>query len=786
MQKRSSGIFTKVFAVSSGLCSLFITGQAAGQTEIIETLTPDRGQFVYSTRITTDIDGDTALVASQLDERVIVFQREQTGSWQETAQLLPPPGIETFGLFGQLLAVGNNTAVVAIGPRSAENTLQIYKRNGDSWEPKAGITVPWQHDNAFHLSQSGNLLLVNSSDANAMIHKIYRIETDGSVVEEFTRQVTENVRLYPSPGICVHQNIAVIDDQWFQLTDGEWVNQGVTGIEVIANRRDPVYYSRDCSHAFYSSKNNDEPSSNVIYQLAGDDGWTEVHRFFGDRGFLSAVYNAVINEKFAIVQVDYIEDGENADFLLLERDESQGWTNKGLLNTEQSAGGFGHFLSLDNTTALISSFTPGEVGAYELSRFDELNSLQPVPDCLSGFSDPDGDGYGIENDIQCNVAANEIPIGDSRRDSLFIIDTGYTGPSPESLISDDTVVVEPAMVLAGDFAARLIQDGAEQPVVEILKTEDHLTWSVDATIDVSSLWQQVVVSSGYPPTVSAIRLDLDQQILAISFPAIGTSGFSGLIYIYERNSSEEWVQTAQLPGFSTDWDSYGQAISLANGVLAVRSGDVGGEGGADGAIFIFEKENGVWGLESTLAEPRPYDPQPQIGYSLSIESDVLLLANEVRGFYFTEVYARDENRRWEHQQSLYIGDGKTKIDSVDLLSQNTALVELNGKIHVFDKDANEIWRESAVTTGGDMVIRHGRLWASDTPILPETGAGNQLFPVEFLNRNNSSSGGGTATISSGGGSFSLFYLLGMWGLIIMNRKQRVRQAKFSWRPGNWL
>ena len=234
VQNRSSVVVGKVLPILLVFGCLSMAGKAAGQTEIIETLTPDQGQYVYNTRITTGIDGDTALVTSQLDERVLVFQREQSGGWQESAQLLPPTGAETFGLFGQSLAVSNNTAIVAFGPGSGENTLQVYKRNGDSWGQGATITVPAQFTNAFDLSENGNRVLVNSSTFDAMIHAIYRIDDDGALVEEFSQQITENVLPFSSPGICVHQDIAVIDNQWFQLTDGEWINQGVTGIDILS------------------------------------------------------------------------------------------------------------------------------------------------------------------------------------------------------------------------------------------------------------------------------------------------------------------------------------------------------------------------------------------------------------------------------------------------------------------------------------------------------------------------------------------------------------------------
>ena len=127
---------------------------------------------------------------------------------------------------------------------------------------------------------------------------------------------------------------------------------------------------------------------------------------------------------------------------------------------------------------------------------------------------------------------------------------------------------------------------------------------------------------------------------------------------------------------------------------------------------------------------------------------------------------------------------------------------------MFGEDNNGVWRETAVTTGGDMVIRHGRLWASDTPLLPDSDTDNFLFPVEFLNQSNpveetelttdSSPGSSTSdnsvatsdlatdnltTTSSGSGSFSLIYILGMWGLIIMHRNQRASRRKVTQSPG---
>ena len=244
-----------------------------------------------------------------------------------------------------------------------------------------------------------------------------------------------------------------------------------------------------------------------------------------------------------------------------------------------------------------------------------------------------------------------------------------------------------------------------------------------------------------------------------------------------------------------------------DGYLTVRSGDVGGEGGAVGTIFIYKQENSEWVPDSELVEPRLHNPNPQIGYALSINSDVLLLANEVSGFNFSEIYVRNADREWQHQQTLYTGDGRTRIDGVELINPNTALIELNGEIHVFGEDNNGVWRETAVTTGGDMVIRHGRLWAGDAPLLPENGTASLLFPVEFLTQNNlieetglttdsspdnSSSDSSTsdssvstsdlapdelATPNSGGGSFSLFYLPGIWWLIIINRNHRASHRK---------
>ena len=126
---------------------------------------------------------------------------------------------------------------------------------------------------------------------------------------------------------------------------------------------------------------------------------------------------------------------------------------------------------------------------------------------------------------------------------------------------------------------------------------------------------------------------------------------------------------------------------------------------------------------------------------------------------------------------------------------------------MFGEDNNGVWRETAVTTGGDMEIRYGRLWASDAPLLPENGTASLLFPVEFINQSNlveetelttapspdnSASDSSTsdssvatsdlapdelATPNSGGGTFSLFYLLGIWWLIIINRNHRASHRK---------
>ena len=128
-------------------------------------------------------------------------------------------------------------------------------------------------------------------------------------------------------------------------------------------------------------------------------------------------------------------------------------------------------------------------------------------------------------------------------------------------------------------------------------------------------------------------LAIDGNILVVGAPNEASNGsnpsdnslsHSGAAYIFEKQNNA-WVQTAYLKAQNPHVnDEFGVSVAVDNGVVAVGAHGDDNIVPDSGAVYIFEKQGGVWTQTAYLKASDPSDTAV-FGASVSIESDILVV-----------------------------------------------------------------------------------------------------------------------------------------------------------------
>jgi hypothetical protein len=130
--------------------------------------------------------------------------------------------------------------------------------------------------------------------------------------------------------------------------------------------------------------------------------------------------------------------------------------------------------------------------------------------------------------------------------------------------------------------------------------------------------------------------------------------YTGSAYIFERQMSGEWQETASLRANDTKrGDYFGYAIALEEKTAVI--GAIGHDTHVDdeGAVYIFHQEpNGQWKQWQKLSPPG-LAPNSYFGSSVAIDGDRMVISAQCVGDVY--LYHRNADQLWQLEAKLHIG-----------------------------------------------------------------------------------------------------------------------------------
>ncbi|WP_432410892.1 T9SS type A sorting domain-containing protein [Rasiella sp. SM2506] len=185
---------------------------------------------------------------------------------------------------------------------------------------------------------------------------------------------------------------------------------------------------------------------------------------------------------------------------------------------------------------------------------------------------------------------------------------------------------------------------------------------------------------------------------------------AGSLYIYSYNSNNNtWEFDVKLHArdFSSDAKLGMNPTSLdADGLTIV--GGAPGDSGWTGAVYVFEKEAGTWSEKQKLVSPNA-QPNETFGIGVSISGSVLAIgANETdnrKGSVY--MYEKSSNGVWEYQEQLMASDATSDafFGSSVSIDQNQLVIGAYGTngeagaAYIYQKDSSGAWQEVQKLTG---------------------------------------------------------------------------------------
>ncbi|MBN1524509.1 MAG: FG-GAP repeat protein [Spirochaetales bacterium] len=206
---------------------------------------------------------------------------------------------------------------------------------------------------------------------------------------------------------------------------------------------------------------------------------------------------------------------------------------------------------------------------------------------------------------------------------------------------------------------------------------------------------------------------------------------AGAAYIFERNSSGIWGETAILHASDMQLgDGFGYSVSISGSYAIVgaweEDGGIGNPATAAGGAYIFERNSsGVW-EEAAQLHASDMQAGDHFGGSVSITGSYAIVGayqedggpgNPETGAGATYIFERNSFGVWEETALLHASDMQA-IDSFGhtiALSGNYAIVGAYGEdggesdpvtdagsAYIFERDSNGNWSQQAILQASDM------------------------------------------------------------------------------------
>ena len=203
---------------------------------------------------------------------------------------------------------------------------------------------------------------------------------------------------------------------------------------------------------------------------------------------------------------------------------------------------------------------------------------------------------------------------------LLPVDTAYSVPRAGSSVActpDASVIVSGAPGVDWSYQSGVIGEGGAAYVY----TKSGNTWQYSA-----KLMPTRAQSAG-----TSVAISNDGTRVVVGSPEdMGNTTVTGAVYIFDKDSSGAWVQTANLFGVDTDkgYNAYKLGVSVAlsgDGMILVAGSNYAnknpeGRDLSQGAFFTYVKDGNVWNLRKVTYNPTD-EYNAAFGTSVSISND---------------------------------------------------------------------------------------------------------------------------------------------------------------------
>lgn len=206
------------------------------------------------------------------------------------------------------------------------------------------------------------------------------------------------------------------------------------------------------------------------------------------------------------------------------------------------------------------------------------------------------------------------------KEVLLPVDTVYNIPRAGTSVActpDASVIVSGAPGVDWNYQSNVVSEGGAVYVY----TKAGSTWQHSARLMPSR-----AQSAG-----TSVAISDDGARVAVGSPDdMGNTTVTGAVYIFEKDSSGAWVQTANLFGFDTDkgYNTYKLGVSVAlsgDGMILLAGSNYANKNPAgrdlnQGAFFTYAKDGNVWNLRKVTYNPTD-EANAAFGTSVSISND---------------------------------------------------------------------------------------------------------------------------------------------------------------------
>lgn len=303
------------------------------------------------------------------------------------------------------------------------------------------------------------------------------------------------------------------------------------------------------------------------------------------------------------------------------------------------------------------------------------------------------------------------PITEGEANNLFVQGAQLAASDPVQLGYFGTVI----QMSSDTIAISAVTSSSEEPAVYMFELQDDL-WVETQKLVVEDLPE----NSGFGTTIA---LGNDVLVVGVSGDSeVDTS--AGAAYIFEKVDGT-WIEAQKLlASDGASGDAFGIAVCMSDDQLLVGAEGVDGEEvPSQGAIYVFEEQDGTW-VETQKLIRDDETGTNMFGRIMSASEDILVVGTRQDETYGTSAGAayifEKQNGVWAQSQLVFSSDLVTGDYFGDSVAVGNGFVFVgsygdddngsnSGSVYVFEKQ-DDVWTEvqKILPSNGEASARFGR------------------------------------------------------------------------------